>query len=117
MYGFEESFDCNNDCINDNVRTETKTKTIKIDKSWYISEVASESYYKNGSFKFLLKKIRRRPKIPFGLERYRNLIPTLQEIDYEIYLDKELIGSSQSENEIKELANEYVEQHTLPSLF
>lgn len=118
VYGFEDkSFDCNNDCINDNVRTETITKTIKIDKSSYIAEVASESYYRNGSFKFLLKKIRRRPEIPFGLERYRNFIPTLQEIDYEIYLDKELIGSSQSENGIKELANEYVEKHTLPSLF
>ena len=113
LYGFsKQSFDCHGSC---EFEIPKKVQYKQINPT--LNEEIIESYYKNGSYKFLLKKIISEPLPPKNFEYYRYYIPVLKSIRYELYLNKEFLGESSTEDAAKEMADTYVKKHTPPTLF
>ncbi|MBA1433290.1 MAG: hypothetical protein FAF04_06825 [Epsilonproteobacteria bacterium] len=113
LYGFEKQrFDCKGECLHN-----AQQKSSKMYQGDSFLEESIESYYRSGSYKFLIKKIMTEPLPPKNFEFYRHYIPIIKDIRYEIYLNEEQLGEGASREDVIKIADIYVKKHTPRSLF
>ena len=80
-----------------------------------IARESRESYYYVKDFKFLIKTTTN--QCPMGFEQFKGVIPTLDEIEHEVYFKKQLIGKCSDYSEATKIAEGYARRHTPPTLF